>query len=365
MASPKDVLVLTTASFDGLSIIRYIKPVSAHVVAGTNVFSDFLGGLTDFFGGRSNTYQRQITAVYNDAIEEIKIAAHEIGANCVLGLQIDMDEISGKGKSMFMLTAVGTAAVVDFSKSLEPIIQAQVTKLENVSAERISILRKKKQLIEMANSETLDLKEEIWDFLTTNQVDEVFPFLTKKLSKAIGSDYTVPGTSEKFTKSLVRYLEGLPDEIKMDILYHAIQNETDELVLQRVSDIIKNLNLYEYRRCMDLLQNPDFTIQKRGVKIAAFDKSFYNKQDKLDLQAINNYIKTNFIEKGTRSTKKQLLSSKEKEIWTCGCGKTNDIDSHCSGCFQDIYGFKKSESNPVTVTNYIEQKIELISEYID
>jgi uncharacterized protein YbjQ (UPF0145 family) len=364
MASPKDVLVITTASFDGLTIKRYLKPVSAHVVAGTNVFSDFLGGLTDFFGGRSNTYQRQLTAVYNDAIEEIKIAAHEIGANCVLGLQIDMDEISGKGKSMFMLTAVGTASVVDFSKSLEPTTQAQVTKLENVSAERISILRKKKQLIEMANSETLDLKEDIWDFLTTNQVDEVFPFLTKKLSKAIGSDYTVPGTSEKFTKSLVRFIEGLPEEKKMNALYHTIQTGTDELVLQRISEIIKNLNLFDYRRCMELIKNSDFTVQKRGVKIAAFDKSFYNIQDKEDLQAINNYVKTTFTEKGTRSTKKQLLSSKEKEVWTCECGKTNDIDSHCSGCTLDIYGFKKSESNPVTVSNYIEQKIELITDLL-
>lgn len=48
-----------------------------------------------------------------------------------------------------------------------------------------------------------------------------------------------------------------------------------------------------------------------------------------------------------------------------GSRTTNNLDNHCSGCFLDIYGFKKSESNPVIVTNYIEQKIELISEYID
>ncbi len=103
MASPKDVLVITASSTDGLKIKRYLKPVSAHIVAGTNLFSDFFGGLTDVFGGRSQTYQRQLTSLYNEAIERIKIAAYEIGANCIVGLNIDMDEISGKGKSMFML----------------------------------------------------------------------------------------------------------------------------------------------------------------------------------------------------------------------------------------------------------------------
>ena len=55
MANPKEVLVVTSSSADGLKIKRFIKPVSAHIVAGTNMFSDFLGGLSDVFGGRSQT----------------------------------------------------------------------------------------------------------------------------------------------------------------------------------------------------------------------------------------------------------------------------------------------------------------------
>jgi len=113
MVNPKDVLVVTTSSVDGLKVKRYLKPVSAHIVAGTNLFNDFLGGLTDVFGGRSYTYQKQLRSLYEEAIERIKFAAYEIGANCIVGLNIDMDEISGKGKSMFMLTAVGTAVILE------------------------------------------------------------------------------------------------------------------------------------------------------------------------------------------------------------------------------------------------------------
>jgi uncharacterized protein YbjQ (UPF0145 family) len=58
MASPKDILVITTSSAEGLKIKKHLKPVTAHIVAGTNLFSDFLGGLTDVFGGRSSSYQK-------------------------------------------------------------------------------------------------------------------------------------------------------------------------------------------------------------------------------------------------------------------------------------------------------------------
>ncbi|MEZ7515735.1 YbjQ family protein [Flavobacterium frigidarium] len=140
MANLKDILVLTTSNTQGLTIVKHLKPVSAHLVAGTNIFSDFLGGLTDVFGGRSNSYQKQLSSLYDEAIELIKFNTYEIGGNCIIGLSIDMDEISGKGKSMFMLTAIGTAVVIqDEDKKLEN--SKANEKLENVGVERINNLR--------------------------------------------------------------------------------------------------------------------------------------------------------------------------------------------------------------------------------
>jgi len=124
MPTPKDILVMTTSAAEGLKIKRYLKPVSAHIVAGTNLFSDFLGGLTDVFGGRSQAYQKQLTSLYNEAIERIKYAAY--------GLTIDMDEISGKGKLMFMLTAVGTAVIIEKEITGKSILPESDEKLENV-----------------------------------------------------------------------------------------------------------------------------------------------------------------------------------------------------------------------------------------
>ena len=99
----------TTSSIDGWEIVDYLGMVSAHVVAGTNIFSDIFAGLSDVFGGRSETYQNQLSAINNEAIHLLRQKTAVLGGNLILGIRIDHDEISGKGKSMFMVTAAGTA----------------------------------------------------------------------------------------------------------------------------------------------------------------------------------------------------------------------------------------------------------------
>lgn len=363
MANSNDVLVVTTSSVEGIKIKRYLKPVSAHIVAGTNFFNDFLGGLTDVFAGRSQTYQKQLNSLYNEAIERVKYAAYEIGANCILGLNIEMDEISGKGKSMFMLTAVGTAVILEREASEKITLPKSDEKLENVGVDRINVLRSKKAIIEKANSGSLTLNDNIWNFITTNQVDDIFSFLLQKFSEVLAQEQISPEVSEKFYKLLIGYVGAFPEEKKFEMLYNGIIEQNEQIAL-KLSGIIKELNLFDFNRCMDILKSDNFQIQKRGIRVVTYDKSFYNKQDIHDLQTVRNIIQTTFVERGKRSMKKQLLSSKEKEVWTCECGKTNDVGVDCSGCGQDIYGFRQNELKPTTVDNYIEQKIELISEYI-
>src|SRR5690554_5355233 len=179
MANPKDILVLTTSTIDGLKVKKYLRPVSAHVVAGTNLFSDFFASFSDVFGGRSGTYQKQLTSLYNEAIERVKYAAYEIGANCIVGLSIDMDEISGKGKSMFMLTAIGTAVIIE-KEEKSKLLSYTNEKFENVGVERINNLRQRKKIIEKAENKNLIYDDETWNFITSNQVYEIFPFILNR-----------------------------------------------------------------------------------------------------------------------------------------------------------------------------------------
>ena len=364
MASPKDVLVVTTPSIDGAKIKKYLKPVSAHIVTGTNLFSDFLGGMTDIFGGRSQTYQKQLSSIYNEAIERIKYAAYEIGANCILGLNIDMDEISGKGKSMFMLTAVGTAVIIEKETIAGKEDIHLGIKFENVAVDRINILRQKKEIIEKANDGNLTFTDEVWSFITSNQVDEIFPTILIKFAQLIKEDYLNPGTSANFYSALLGYIDALPGDKNLQLLYHGIKNSENEKLVLRLSDIIKDLHLYDYNLSMELLKSEDFRLQKRGLRIVTFDKPFFNTKDKEDLQSIRNYITNSFPERGKRTTKKQLLG-KEKEVWICECSHVNDIGTYCGECNRNIHGFMQNEYKPADVDDYIKQKMELISEFVD
>lgn len=103
-------ILTTTSTIEGCPITEYIDVINSNVVLGTHVFSDIAASFTDFFGGRSNTYQEKIDKMYalvkQDIIEKAKLR----GANCALNFRVDFDEIGGKGKSMFMINATATIA---------------------------------------------------------------------------------------------------------------------------------------------------------------------------------------------------------------------------------------------------------------
>lgn len=109
------MIISTTGTIDNMTIERYIDLVSTNVVIGTNIFSDFGASITDFFGGTSDTYQDKLELMYKSVIDKLREKAFAAGANAIVGVKVDFDEISGKGKSMFMVSAVGTAVVVVIS----------------------------------------------------------------------------------------------------------------------------------------------------------------------------------------------------------------------------------------------------------
>jgi uncharacterized protein YbjQ (UPF0145 family) len=113
-----EIIVTTTNSLEGYKIIKYLSPIVSNIVIGSNILSDYIASWTDYFGGRSRTYQNKLAKMYNIAIDELKKEAQEKGANCILGIKIDFDEISGIGKQMFMLNAMGTAVIIKDEKEI-------------------------------------------------------------------------------------------------------------------------------------------------------------------------------------------------------------------------------------------------------
>lgn len=99
----------TTHSVPGREIRSSLGIVSAECVLGINVFRDLLGGLRDFVGGRSGTHQKALREAKESCLEELAHRADELGADAVVGVDLDYNEISGGGKGMVFLVASGTA----------------------------------------------------------------------------------------------------------------------------------------------------------------------------------------------------------------------------------------------------------------
>ena len=105
------MLVSTTPTLEGHPIREYKGVVFGEVVAGVDFIKDFTAGLTNFFGGRSGSYEDEVLQARSAALNEMMSRAIALGANAVVGVDVDYETL-GQG-NMLMVTASGTAVVCE------------------------------------------------------------------------------------------------------------------------------------------------------------------------------------------------------------------------------------------------------------
>ncbi|MBP98268.1 hypothetical protein CMK18_20140 [Candidatus Poribacteria bacterium] len=98
----------TTNSLEGKTINQYLGVVSGEVILGANIFKDLFAGIRDIVGGRSGAYEKSLQDARSAAFTEIKEKAEKLGANAVVGIDIDYETI-GTNSSMLMVSVTGTA----------------------------------------------------------------------------------------------------------------------------------------------------------------------------------------------------------------------------------------------------------------
>ena len=106
------MIVTTTPSIEGKRITRYCGVVAGEAILGANVFKDLFAGLRDIVGGRSGMYERELQKARDIAMLELQQNAQARGANAVVGIDLDY-EVLGQGNGMLMVSASGTAVVVE------------------------------------------------------------------------------------------------------------------------------------------------------------------------------------------------------------------------------------------------------------
>lgn len=101
------MLLTTSGNIDGKRIVDYRGIVFGEVVTGVNFVKDIAASLRDIFGGRSGSYEGELVTARQEALEEMKTRAQNLGANAVIGVKVDYETLGQSG--MLMVTCTGTA----------------------------------------------------------------------------------------------------------------------------------------------------------------------------------------------------------------------------------------------------------------
>ncbi|MBI4531865.1 MAG: heavy metal-binding domain-containing protein [Candidatus Latescibacteria bacterium] len=104
------MVVTTTPTVEGQRILRYLGIVTGEAILGANIFRDFFAGIRDIVGGRSAAYEKELAHARAIALDEMKAQATDLGANAVVGVDLDYEVIR---EGMLMVTASGTAVVIE------------------------------------------------------------------------------------------------------------------------------------------------------------------------------------------------------------------------------------------------------------
>lgn len=102
------MLKTTTSNIDGKEITQYIDVVVGEAILGANLFKDIFGAIRDIVGGRAGAYEEEMGNARQIAFDEMEAKAKRLGANGIVGIDIDY-EVVGQGGSMMMVSVSGTA----------------------------------------------------------------------------------------------------------------------------------------------------------------------------------------------------------------------------------------------------------------
>jgi uncharacterized protein YbjQ (UPF0145 family) len=106
------MILSTTNSIEGKKVVKYLGLVSGDAILGANIFRDFFASIRDIVGGRSAAYEKELRKAKDIAIGEMREQAKNLGANAIVGIDIDYETI-GTNSSMLMVSANGTAVVTE------------------------------------------------------------------------------------------------------------------------------------------------------------------------------------------------------------------------------------------------------------
>lgn len=343
--------ITTTDLIHGWTVTGYKGLVTAHVVAGTGFFSDFAAGWTDVFGGRSQTYQRQMAAIEEEALESLRYAAVERGANWVIGTRIDFDEISGKGMQMFMVSAQGTAVHA---------IAAPVNAPDAISALRVpgtavrDQIRKdsiRRRLPSMESGER-QVTEEFLETLCDVRLPEAVPLCIRI---ALSDDQFQTPRTKQLAKQVLRLS---PRRAAREAVHDTMMKSPQA---NGVIELYRDLGLLDLRWVMQQISAPHKHARHIGLQVLCqCVATTYSEEDIPVLYTLRVAVPKAFPETAREVEVKSLLGGQGRK-WRCEHGHDNSLEHlRCATCDIDRYGLPRGNYSTDIAVKVVESTLAML-----
>lgn len=357
----QDIIVSTTPRLEGWEIREYLGPVSSHLVAGTNIFSDIAASFSDVFGGRSKSYRKQLEKINDEVIDRLKDKAANRRANALIGLQIDHDQISGQGKAMFMVTSSATAV------RAEP-IESQVNSEEGQKGEvrlpvqEMEVRLRKEELFEKHRNGQLEINDDTWQFLIENRVTD-FAEVVRHTVQKFRARQVLSDAQEEHLDHGRDYFLSIPEEAAKDQLHQMVTHESSRVSRWAV-DVLEDGNMLDLSRISSMLDGDFHEEQKPALEILSrVEKPYYEEADLEKLREIRDQIENGFGKRGEvkEVEKSGMMSSGTEKVWQVEGGPENPMErDYCVRSGLDIYGFEEEETRPEEVVEALDRKIRVL-----
>lgn len=300
------MIITTTNSIENATIEKYLGVVTSNMAIGTAYYSEFLISLSDFFGGFSGQYRREMDSLYKKAYDTISFKANKVGANGILGLKIDFDEISGKGAQMIMISISGTAVKLKFDETHIRLDDAASVSHDAVNIEMFKLRwnRRHKSQTPTHSDLTFIVENGLWDL-----IQSLYEYYTAENLTALQRPI-----DERF--SIILSVIPYADAVKV------IYNDYPKLV-NFAFPLIKENRLFSAQKVLDLLHDGHLGL---AVDLLQTDKDVYSCEDIHLMEMIVEYLE-NLPDRGRiAEVKVGPLSSKTVEKYICPLGHKNDKD---------------------------------------
>ncbi|MFP8488477.1 YbjQ family protein [Gracilimonas sp. Q87] len=352
-------MLFTTVNYDSKDIVQSYGMVDSHIVVGANLFRDAFAGFRDIFGGETKSYKKDINKMKTAGMQEMKEKAKKMGANAIIALNVDLDEVSGSGKSMFMYNMYGTAV-----KLKEELIHSEDNNtseldIEFEEFEELKKLINKRDKIEKPE----DIKKNLLQKLKENNL----------LDERLINIYMEGFLESRGLYDCKDFLSSIPLRYYKDTFFSKI----DELApskLNKFIDALSENNYYDVDKITQLLQSDNMTIRLRGLKFALMYKEVYSKSDISKFKSVLNVLRSDLSFEVDITVIDKMIGSEQKyKCPNCLNEAKVSIANKCNKCDANLLGFLSLHDTefpyPIVQTiegaiNELENRVKVLEEVL-